>query len=260
MSRTAIWILLLLVPLDAAAQKPCLRNGKCEVWGCATPGSMAAKANEIRNAFYERRRPATVHELCVGDFETLQSVTPGRQGFLVRNRSQFADLKIRTCFGKQVKLGEKSFVSVVGLIVGAPRAPAAESANCQQRGREYNSFRLNLVADSLDTEFQSVSVALTPRMRKEKNGQGRRNWDMSALAAIARSGRPIRVTGPLFYDSRHVVNSDPENDLPEEPRRSSLWEIHPVTLVELCTQKRVQRCFDPKTATWEMLEDAQWLR
>ena len=54
------------------------------------------------------------------------------------------------------------------------------------------------------------------------------------------------IRGGLFYDSGHIVNTD-ENSTLREPKRFTLWEIHPVTAVLVCVRAN-GKC-DPDTPT-----------
>lgn len=260
--RSALLLLFALFPFDAAAQRnDCLKNGVCPDAGCAESDAPDAEANRLRNAVFNSV-PKFLPELDVQDFEGFQRETDrrklGHQGLAIFDRSRYQGLRFPVATDgvkRKRSVGEKLFVSLVGYIVGTPRAAAGESANCFQSERDNNSFRLNIAAYHDDTEFDSVIVVVTPRMRRLRQA-----WSFENLAAIAHSGRPVRITGPLFYDSKHRVNSDPHNELPNEPRRLSLWEIHPVAKIELCTQRKPERCMDPATATWENLEEARWLR
>ena len=72
----------------------------------------------------------------------------------------------------------------------------------------------------------------------------------------SRRGFPVLVRGQLFYDNKHLVNSDPDDVKPRQPKRFSLWEIHPVTEFHVCVT--VDNDCDPKDlAQWEPLENME---
>ena len=65
--------------------------------------------------------------------------------------------------------------------------------------------------------------------------QGRNSgWTVKKLKRIAKEGRPVVIRGQLFYDNKHRVNDDPDEVLGGEPKRASLWEVHPVTEFFVC--------------------------
>ena len=46
----------------------------------------------------------------------------------------------------------------------------------------------------------------------------------------------VRVRGQLFFDNHHKVNSDPNHNIANQPKRMSLWEVHPITAFDVCTK------------------------
>jgi hypothetical protein len=62
--------------------------------------------------------------------------------------------------------------------------------------------------------------------------------------------RPIRVTGPLFFDGSHKPCHD---DKRPSPQRTSVWEIHPVYQFEVCTSKT------PNLTTCKITDNKVWM-
>jgi hypothetical protein len=71
-------------------------------------------------------------------------------------------------------------------------------------------------------------------------------------------GRPVRITGQLFLDSRHHTRlcNDTQNSV--DPPRVSFWEIHPVYAVDVCTAQEPADCQDTHAAIWKPLD--AWVR
>jgi hypothetical protein len=46
---------------------------------------------------------------------------------------------------------------------------------------------------------------------------------------------PVRVTGQLYFDSSHFPCSGGQGAGEGNPKRVSLWEIHPIYKFEVCT-------------------------
>lgn len=71
------------------------------------------------------------------------------------------------------------------------------------------------------------------------------------MQKVADSGLPVRVTGHLFFDSSHVPCENGQG-VRSNPKRVSLWEVHPIYQFELCTAD----CGG--TGTWVSLD--QWAK
>ena len=77
-------------------------------------------------------------------------------------------------------------------------------------------------------------------------------WTPAAFRELKKEGRRLLIRGGLFYDSGHIVNTD-ENSKTSQPKRFTIWEIHPITAVLVC--KRQDNKCDPATATdWTPLK------
>jgi hypothetical protein len=61
------------------------------------------------------------------------------------------------------------------------------------------------------------------------------DWSTSALAATL-VGRRVRVVGWMLFDKEHA--SESENLNPGNPKnwRATVWEIHPITMLEVLPQ------------------------
>ena len=60
------------------------------------------------------------------------------------------------------------------------------------------------------------------------------SWTSAGFRKLATAGRRVMIVGPLFWDNEHLVNDDCAHLKPGQPRRASLWEIHPITEVWVC--------------------------
>ena len=59
-------------------------------------------------------------------------------------------------------------------------------------------------------------------------------WDTGTLKHLHTLQLPVLVVGGLTYDNQHLVNNDAGNPKHGQPKRMSLWEIHPVTEFYVC--------------------------
>ena len=142
-------------------------------------------------------------------------------------------------------LGEGNYVSYVALIKNAHYSDTTggEAVNCNMSGNPPNDIHIVLMSSATDTdECNSTTAEMSPHYRPT-------NWTPEKLNAL---GRPVRLKGQLFYDNSHTpctAHSRPN------PKRASLWEIHPVYSIEVCKSADLDTCrnsTDP--AEWTAIE------
>jgi hypothetical protein len=92
-------------------------------------------------------------------------------------------------------------------------------------------------------ECQGIVSEMVPHHRPPE-------WTADNVNKVAAQHLMVRVTGQLFFDSSHVPCAQ-GNEVRKNPRRISLWEIHPIYKFEVCTAN----C--NATGTWVGL--AQWV-
>jgi hypothetical protein len=258
MRRRPVLVAFLFLASVAWAAKvpinPCKSNGSgelenCPAEGCAAPRSPDASANRLRNT-----RPlgrGTPKPMLFADFELLQASFRPWQGLAAADRAKFRQ---RTRVTK-TEVGEGDVVEMTGFIVGTPAARRSDPANCLLVGEEKNTFRINIARHKDDTEFESIIVAMPPhRWEGDKNVPRNADWTLEKLRWVSRNGFEVKVAGQLFFDNKHLANSDPGEVVPNEPKRLSVWEIHPVFAFQVCRRRSAIQCHDPKEAHWEPLE------
>ncbi|HEY4960212.1 MAG TPA: hypothetical protein VII29_05085 [Terriglobales bacterium] len=142
-------------------------------------------------------------------------------------------------------LGEGNYVSYVAIIKDAHYSDTTggEAVNCNMSGNPPNDIHIVLMSDPNDTdECHSTTAEMSPHYRPA-------NWTPAKLNAL---GKPVRIKGQLFYDNSHTpctAHSRPN------PKRASLWEIHPVYSIEVCKSANLDECrnsTDP--AEWTAVE------
>jgi hypothetical protein len=180
---------------------------------------------------------------------------------LPRRKNALRNFHVASLEGTPVTLAEGAIVSIRGYVVGVPHVRRSDQNSCNPTaGRSSRDYVLNVGELAGDTEFDSIIAVITATIREVPDTSGEKpadgKWDLEKLRRIAREPSMIRVTGQLFYDSKHIVNSDPEADLENEPRRLSLWEIHPVTAIDVCRMKNQSGCRGAK-ASFESLEESR---
>jgi hypothetical protein len=110
-------------------------------------------------------------------------------------------------------------VSLEGYFVGQ-RVEIPEATNCYSTLEAMRDIHLWLAGAPARSIADAVVVEITPRYRAL-----RPRWHPDTLRALIDSGRRVRVSGWLLLDELH----------PElvHIRRVTLWEIHPVTRLEV---------------------------
>jgi hypothetical protein len=123
-------------------------------------------------------------------------------------------------------VSEGDLVQLVGF-VNAVRPEGAESVNCA--GTDGGDIHISIGPQS-GTEWQGVVVEMIPQLGHPIG------WDSTTLAHLKAQQLRVLVVGGLTYDNEHLVNDDPAHPNGTQPKRVSLWEIHPVTEFYVCEQ------------------------
>jgi hypothetical protein len=97
---------------------------------------------------------------------------------------------------------------------------SGEGTNCHFNAKADTDTHMALVEDTGDAEKTSVVIEFTPRFLKAHP-----NWNKTALAPWVNSDDPVRISGWLMLDPDH------RNHL--KRFRSTLWELHPITKIEV---------------------------
>lgn len=117
-----------------------------------------------------------------------------------------------------------------------------ESVNCHEAFNTWNDIHIELAEEADGKGCELVSAEVSPHFRPI-------HWTPTA---IRQSGRPIRITGPLFFDASHhpCKNGLAQND----QARASNWEIHPAYNLEICRYSTAAQCKVDDDAAWQRLE------
>jgi hypothetical protein len=127
---------------------------------------------------------------------------------------------------------------------------SGESVNCRLTQSANNDFHIPLVENAGEDEFKGIVVEMIPQNRNP-------GWTLAKLINLRQQGKRVLVVGALFYDNIHIVNADPNHPIGGQPKRVSLWEVHPITKFFVCT-KASNNCNAGSTGAgsgWKRLED-----
>ena len=119
----------------------------------------------------------------------------------------------------QVAAHERTGVVVEGFVV-AVKQEGLESVNC--RRTDLHDYHAWLAASPRTSKAQAFVAEVTPRWRAANSG-----WRLQTLRKLVSQGARFRLTGWLLFDQEH----------PEQigQFRATLWEIHPITRIEVFT-------------------------
>jgi hypothetical protein len=113
-------------------------------------------------------------------------------------------------------------VRTIGYLVAAKpqNRGHGEGTNCHFHAATDTDTHLALVGSAGDAEKNSVVIEFTPRFLKAHP-----NWTALKLKHWVDADQPVRITGWLMLDPDH------RNHL--NKFRATLWEIHPITKIEV---------------------------
>jgi len=150
-------------------------------------------------------------------------------------------------------IGEGTLVQYVAFISEARHSnvSSGESVNCNKRGAAKNDIHLDLNMSLDEESCQSVTAEMSPHFRPDSwfrlAGTGSVKKQESPLGS-----HPVRVRGPLFFDASHVPCT-PDHDA--NPARLSLWEIHPVYAIDVCSETSIGDCKIADESLWTPLNE-----
>ncbi|HZR03172.1 MAG TPA: hypothetical protein VFA81_08390 [Burkholderiales bacterium] len=219
----------------------------CGLQGAATVAAQILQ-NTTKNNFCVAGTPTDV---VVSDFAVLQQaaqdrrVTFGSAGRVPGDRS---GLERPIDLGNGRKAAEGDLVHLVAYVIDAHASDVAkgESVNCATPGAEYNDIHIVLGESPDDDPCDSVTAEISPHYRPTQ-------WNPAALNQVH---RPLRFTGPLFFDASHSPCS---NGKRANPPRQSLFEVHPVYHIDVCLIKPEGLATDALLKACREADDSRWM-
>jgi uncharacterized protein YgiM (DUF1202 family) len=134
-------------------------------------------------------------------------------------------------------MAEGQRVRLVGYVAAVKTTHSNEGVNCHYTDDATTDIHIN-VSQSSDDECQGVVAELIPHMRP------------TALThdnvKQALSGKVVRVTGQLFNDAEHHAACHQSG----QPSRLSVWEVHPIYLLDICTNTTLTNCPIDDDSVW----------
>jgi len=216
----------------------------CGIAGAGTQAPLLLQ-NRVKNNFCATGDPVL---LTFTSFKKLQTLVekPENLGPKYREpdtRDKLQNINYTTTEGETA--GEGTLVTFAAFIEEAHFADTdkGEGVNCKMGGAENNDVHIALASRANETdECKSVTAEMSPHFRPPL-------WAERPLNSI---GRPVRITGQLFFDASHHPCSG--NKRPN-PKRVSSWEIHPVYNIEVCKKTTLASCKADDDGVWESFDE-----
>lgn len=134
-------------------------------------------------------------------------------------------------------MAEGQRVRLVGYVAAVKTTHSNEGVNCHYTDDATTDIHINVSQISND-ECQGIVAELIPHLRP------------TALThdnvKQALSGKVIRVTGQLFNDAEHHAACHQSG----QPSRLSVWEVHPIYLLDICTSTTITNCPIDDDSVW----------
>lgn len=134
-------------------------------------------------------------------------------------------------------IAEGHRVRLVGFVAAVKTTHSNEGVNCHYTEDATTDIHINVSQSSSD-ECQGVVAELIPHLRP------------SALThdnvKQALGGKIVRVTGQLFNDAEHHAACHQSG----QPSRLSVWEVHPIYLIDICTHGTLATCPIDDESVW----------
>src|SRR5262249_22561618 len=127
---------------------------------------------------------------------------------------------------------ESDYVELTGFIASTklpPHPNTGESVNCKLKDEPSNDYHINITPTKNSNETTGVVVEMIPQDPHRRN----KGWDLNKLDVIQEKQLPVKIQGRLFFDNEHVPNTQTTGG-GGNPRRISVWEIHPIAAFFVC--------------------------
>lgn len=140
-------------------------------------------------------------------------------------------------------IGEGSYVVFVGFMLNAHPA-SKESVSCQKGTVGFLDIHMSLARAKNADLCRSVTAEIIPHSRPSL-------WPRIYYAEHYEElqKQPLRLKGHLFFDGSHHACGDPEMTN-RHPLRRSIWGIHPVYSIDVCSNTSLSERQVDNEAVW----------
>jgi hypothetical protein len=206
---------------------------------CTATGSgrVESAQNQAKNNFCATGDPVAT---TIADYQKLQNDVNSNPAIPFGDKKQPGRAAgPATDRGQLQKLGEGGQVVFQGYVLVA-RQEGAESVNCGKAVPDeamLHDIHISLLESkdaTMADECSSIVAEMIPHHRPDK-------WTQENVQKVAEAHVPVRVTGQRFFDSSHVTCSGGQK-VRSNPKRTALWEIHPIYKFEVCPSGTLHGC------------------
>jgi hypothetical protein len=137
---------------------------------------------------------------------------------------------------------------------------SGEGVNCGIPGVKTNDIHLafsKAKPTAATNECNSLTAEIIPHLRPPEwlvLATLHKTSSKTAKVRIAALDldRPLRITGQMMLDGSHKPCTPGH---PQSPKRISVWEIHPVYAIDVCTKKTLTACRVNVAGDWKPLHE-----
>jgi len=233
------------LPFEAIETEGLTIDSTCSIDGNSGDDVGKRLESEAKNNFCVDGSPVPVTYEDFTNLETAADNIGGLRNLLKKNRDRLLDIFTQS---GGTKIGEGRLVQFVGFLFDAHFSNVGknkgELVNCKLPEEADNDIHIQLMKDAVEKDpCNSVTAEMSPHFRPEA-------WNQLVGLQI---DRPIRITGPLFFDGSHHPC---HGDVRVSPNRISVWEVHPIYQFEVCkiNEKTVSQCDVKNNSLWIPLD------
>jgi len=213
-------------PTPAPARSPDI-DAQCGLAGSGI--GPEGQQNMAKNNFCA---PGTSQAITIDDLTNLQAQVEKNPAINFGNENKGTRKKGPTTNRAPLrKLGEGKLVTLKAFVLIA-RQEGGESVNCGKNVTDaalFHDIHISLVASTdVTSECSGVVAEMSPHHRPDA-------WSHANVEKVSQAKLPVRVTGHLYFDSSHFPCANGQGAGEGNPKRVSLWEIHPIYKFEVCT-------------------------
>jgi hypothetical protein len=236
------------LPFDPIKSTGLPIDAQCTVDGNGGKDTAKVLENHAKNNFCVTGTPVVI---TYDDFKGLQKTADDNDLKRGLETSRSSVMNIFTSSGGS-KIGEGTLVRFVTFLLKAQHSNVGkgkgENVNCKMTEADDNDIHIELTMDPVNETdpCDGVTAEMSPHFRPAE-------W--SKLTDVDKLDHPVRITGPLFFDDSH---SPCHGDVRPNPKRISVWEIHPVYQFDVCKAKTkdLKACDVKDNSVWIPLD--QW--
>lgn len=242
-------------PYGSLARKGLSIDRTCGELGVAADGTPQGDQNKAKNNFCASGDPVTITPETLLKLQAAvedKGISFGGDKRLPADRTDLID-------GFDIdrqQLGEGKLVRMAAFLIETHIADlsSGESVNCKvAKSKDSNDVHMALGLAYGASECTSVTAEVSPHFRPKawaSIASVKAQNKIKKPAAITRY--PVRITGQLFFDGSHTPCQG-DQALPGNPARQSLWEIHPVYAVDVCSNQDLDSCSAEDEGVWTPL-------